>query len=158
MEIIDKIFTENRLLDNSSFVIVEDKFPICQNHLLAFCSNRSRSSMMKHPDELMELFNDVGNYFDEPFYFFERGNASFCTSINGPFCAHLHFFPKSSFKSSLLHELIIDLEPIKLNTTSNHNNKKEYFLFGDQYSLYYKELDTSPPKRYLRNFFKSRVK
>lgn len=62
MNIISKIFTERSVVYNKHFKIVEDKFPICKNHILAFSSERRKSALSHDSNQLFDLLNDVKAY------------------------------------------------------------------------------------------------
>lgn len=156
MSLLEKIFEEQVVSSNEHFLIVNDIDPICDRHILAF-SRRRCSAFLGHRDsEIDQLFFDMNSFFCEPFLFFERGNASFCTSIDGPICAHIHFFPKKEFNPlTLLHLVEISRAQEIVIDKSTEVGSGEYLCFGNQDKMFYSVPQGNLEKRYLRNYFKA---
>lgn len=156
MQIINKIFNEPTVFENSNFQVVYDEYRICPNHILAFSKKQHKGFNSHSLDEANDLIESVKDYYNQEFYFFERGNASFCTSIDGPICSHLHFVPKENFTDNTLSDLVaLTKADLLEQDVALPETTKEYFFFGDSNNKYFSILNSKPQKRFLRNFFKT---
>ena len=157
MSIIDKIFNEEPLVQNESFHIVKDKNPICPLHLMAFHKERPKSLSLVQNETFNRLLESIHQFYNNDFYFFERGNASFCTSISETTCSHIHFLPKKYFDNKLMEILIDKSIQIGYSQSVIKPTTKEYFFFGDSENKHCFILNKIPEKQFFRKNFKNRL-
>ena len=91
---LTKIVFEPQFVQDSSFGVVPDVDPIVPGHYLFYSKQWLPSiadcDVAKAGTFLRDMF---AHKVDSPYAFFERGRASFCTSMNGVLHAHGHLVP-----------------------------------------------------------------
>jgi len=157
MSIIDKIYEEESVLNDNIFHIVRDKHPICHNHLMAMSKKRVSGSAKLEMEYHNQLFKKILHFYEGDFYFFERGNASFCTSLHEESCSHIHFIPSLYFDPSLVSLLIEETDKIGIAFEKIQNIESEYFYFGCSTNSFFYQLKEKPKKQFFREFFTSNL-
>jgi len=153
VEIIDKIFAEKAVILSDEFHIVSDKFPVSKSHLLALSKKRLCAILLDDFDVLFNLLKLLKEYFQEEYMFFERGNVPFCTSFNGPHCAHVHVVLASEYKKEIIDNLLTITNAEKLDITKLEQiSSNEYLLFGNSKNIYVTKTEKKLPKRFIRTF------
>lgn len=153
--IIRNIFDEKPVVEDELFHIVQDKDPVCPDHYLIFPKHECNSLADLSIDDRAYLNELIGSTFNKEFAFFERGNVSFCTSMNAPAYAHGHIINTKYFKKDLLdnilkHQNFIETDSIFGGLALAHN-KDEYLLAGEINTKWLIASPfTSPSKRYIR--------
>lgn len=91
---LTKIIFEPQLVENENFGVVADIDPIVDGHYL-FYSKKCLPSVADCDTAQASVFlhNLFASAVDVPYAYFERGRASFCTSMNGVLHAHGHLVP-----------------------------------------------------------------
>ena len=82
--------TEPRLFETKSYIVVRDREPVSEDHVLGVCKYRSASS--RDTGQLDEI-RAISEYFrkrTEPTLFYERGRRSFCSSGFSDALDHFH--------------------------------------------------------------------
>ena len=96
---LTSIIREPCICKNSHYSIVEDKEPITAGHYMVFSNHVIPSFADTDPKMLSSFLRDVfSKHTQSEYSYFERGRASFCTSMNGVVHAHGHLLPKFSEK------------------------------------------------------------
>ena len=158
MTIINKIHQEKQVIDCDSFHIVSDKYPICKNHLLALSNVELTCSLDGNRNNFEKLFEKADQFYSGRYLFFERGNASFCTSFDGPYWAHIHFVPEILFNKGIIDKLKDELSAHLFNITDKKEHYDcEYILFGDSNKIFFKEVDFILPKRFIRTYLQNEL-
>lgn len=162
--IITKIMNEIPIIKNEYFQIVNDIEPICEGHLLLFPKEGSKSFFTSKPCERERILDSLFNEFGTDYYFFEKGNAPFCTSfIDGTHC-HFHIVPKKYFNVDILINFNNEVQPNYTGTISSINYMKsiinEVYLFYGEFgkSFFLKFPFEVSEKRFLRNRLLSQIK
>lgn len=155
---LTKIIFEPQLVENESFGVVADIDPIVEGHYL-FYSKKWLPSIADcdTTDAVIFLQDAFGGAVDEPYAYFERGRASFCTSMNGVLHAHGHLVPVFLEDMSQLFpygqvERCSDLEQAyRLVETEG-----QYLLWGNLRSEFFVIQNVDKlPKRMIRNTIRS---
>ena len=91
---LTRIIFEPQFVEDSSFGVVPDVDPIVPGHYL-FYSKQWLSSIADCDVAKAGIFirEKFARKVDCPYAYFERGRASFCTSMNGVLHAHGHLIP-----------------------------------------------------------------
>lgn len=153
--IIRNILNEKPIVEDDLFHLVRDKDPICPDHYLIFPKHECGSLAELSIDKRAYLNALISSMFSKEFLFFERGNVSFCTSMNAPTYAHGHILNTMYFKKDLLDNLLnrhnfIETDSV-LKGLALASNKQEYLLAGEINSRWLMASPfTSPTKRYIR--------
>lgn len=91
---LTRIIYEPQLIESDSFGIVKDIDPIVPKHYLFYVKEQYPSiadSDIASAATFLE--KDFLTLIKEPYAYFERGRASFCTSMNGVLHGHGHLVP-----------------------------------------------------------------
>lgn len=153
MEIIDKIFAEKAIILSDEFHIVPDKFPVSESHLLAVSKKRLTATLLDNISVLYNLLKLFKGYFQREYLFFERGNVPFCTSFNGPHCAHIHIVLASEFKKEIINNLLVITNAEKLDVSKlKQLPNNEYLLFGNSENIYVATIKKKLPKKFIRKY------
>jgi hypothetical protein len=138
---IERIFREKPVIQNELFHIVNDIEPICNQHLLVFPKEEKKSYSEFNIQKILDLFHFFKNEMGDNYYFFERGNVSFCTSFDGPVYAHMHMLKSDFFKNNLIDNFLKETYCNKCSTLEelfeNIETNKEYLIFGKLSGPYY---------------------
>lgn len=91
---LTKIIFEPQLVEDEYFGVVKDIDPIVEGHYL-FYSKKWLPSVADCDTTWAAMFlqKTFINAVNRPYAYFERGRASFCTSMNGVLHAHGHLVP-----------------------------------------------------------------
>ena len=92
---LTKIIYEQQLCENEKFGIVPDAEPMIEGHYLFYLKEYMPSvSDCDIPQMVQFVERTFPKYVDNTKYaYFERGRASFCTSMNGVIHGHGHLVP-----------------------------------------------------------------
>ena len=155
---LTRIIFEPQLVENESFGVVAGIDPIVEGHYL-FYSKKWLPSIADcdTTDATVFLQDTFGGAVDKPYAYFERGRASFCTSMNGVLHAHGHLVPVFLEDMSQLFpygqvERCPDLEQAyRLVET-----KGQYLLWGNLRGEFFVIQNVDKlPKRTIRNTIRS---
>ncbi|USF25761.1 hypothetical protein N510_000673 [Firmicutes bacterium ASF500] len=156
---LTKIIFEPQLVENENFSVVTDIDPIVDGHYL-FYSKKWLPSIADCDTAQASAFlhNLFARAVDVPYAYFERGRASFCTSMNGVLHAHGHLVPVFSANMAQLFpygtiERCSDLEEAyRLVETQG-----QYLLWGNLGGDFYVIQNVEElPKRTIRNTIRAR--
>ena len=91
---LTRIIFEPQLVENEYFGVVADIDPIVEGHYLFYSKKWLPSIADCDIAQATTFLQDVfACAMDKPYAYFERGRASFCTSMNGVLHAHGHLVP-----------------------------------------------------------------
>lgn len=155
---LTKIIFELQLVENEHFGVVEDIDPIIEGHYLFYSKKWLPSiadcDLAQATAFLQKSFTDV---IGKPYAYFERGRASFCTSLNGVLHAHGHLVPAFLTDMSQMFscgkvECCLDLEQAyQLVKTQG-----QYLLWGNLGDKFFVIQNVEElPKRMIRNTIRS---
>jgi len=154
---LTKIIFEPQLVENEFFGVVLDIEPIAPEHYMLY-SKACYPSLADCPiDVSVFLETSFTNKVYKPYAFFERGRASFCTSMNGVQHGHGHLVPCFSQNMSNLfpYGKIETYDSLKV-AYRNINCKGQYLLWGNIGKEFYVLQNIEMlPKRIIRNTVKT---
>lgn len=151
------ILRERPLFADDFFHIVKDKEPLCPDHYIVLpkseCSSLADLDATKraHLQQLLSLEKPFKEYG-----FFERGNASFCSSINAPPHAHAHLVPLRYFETDVTTRMLQGHERVDVDCLSDGlalAQKATEYLFVGRLGFEWSFVSpfASPTKRYIRS-------
>lgn len=89
-----RIIYEPQVLEDDSFGIVADIDPIVSNHYLFYVKEQHPSIADTDITAATAFLEDqFVSHVERPYAYFERGRASFCTSMQGVLHGHGHLVP-----------------------------------------------------------------
>lgn len=151
---LTKIVFEPQLVENENFGVVADIDPIVEGHYLFYSKKWLPSIADCDIVQATTFLKDVfAGAVDRPYAYFERGRASFCTSMNGVLHAHGHLVP-------VFHEDLSQLFPFgQIEHCQNFEQayqlietQGQYLLWGNLGREFYVIQDVEElPKRTIRN-------
>ena len=151
---LTKIIFEPQLMEHESFGIVTDIDPIVDGHYLFYSKQCLPSMADCNITQVVTFLEDkfIGSV-NSPYAFFERGRASFCTSMNGVIHAHGHLIPM--FLQDLSHLFPygkIESAPSMAQAYHLVKPQGQYLLWGNLGKEFFvlQEADNLP-KRTIRN-------
>ena len=151
---LTRIYFESKICQSELFSIVADKDPVTEGHYMPFC-NESKTSFADADFEAYALFLEktfVDN-IGEPYSYFERGRASFCTSLDGVIHAHGHLVPgKLDNVEKIFSNYAVNKHCSLLEAYKNIPTKEEYLLWGNLGDCFFTVCPLiDAPKRMIRS-------
>lgn len=163
-----RIMSEPAVFENQSFHVVDDREPICPDHLLLL-SKALTPSIADGKDirslQVLLTSDPFLNKFKSDYIYFERGRAAFCTSGFTASHAHSHILPAHCFEPDCIRELAIILNAspvysIDVAYSKALETRGEYLIFGSVklgYRLVSDPRVTIQEKRFVRNYLKKNL-
>lgn len=151
---LTKIIYEPQLLENECFGIVSDAEPIVPKHYLFYskiwlpsiadCDTRAAANFLE--ENFIKLIK-------KPYSYFERGRASFCTSMNGVLHGHGHLVPMFAEDLSTLFPYgQVEEYPSLADAYDAVDADGQYLLWGNLGKQFYLIKNVEGlPKRTIRN-------
>ncbi len=151
---LTRICFEEQIIENELFSVVRDAEPIVADHFL-FYTKAVHPSIADSPyDKAIELIEAFVQMVGKPYAYFERGRASFCTSMNGVQHGHGHLVPKFTADMSGLFPFgpVQCFENLYLAYEACSKSNGQYLLWGNVGGVFYViENVEQMPKRTIRN-------
>lgn len=155
---LTKIIFEPQFIENEFFGVVTDIEPIVPEHYMVFSKDCYPSLADCSNDISMFLETSFANKVYKPYAFFERGRASFCTSMNGVQHGHGHLVPSFLQNMSDLfpYGKVETYDSLKV-AYSNINCDGQYLIWGNIGKEFHVLQNIELlPKRIIRTTIKSR--
>lgn len=154
---ISKIFSEPALITNNYYHVVYDADPVVDGHIIVLPKVAVLSFADSGLPMLADFLNsqEVNRQFPKGFFFFERGRASFCTSMDGAKHAHCHLIPYSELALDTISKLTTQLKARQTtcmeDVISIVSSGGEYLLMGSHTGKWIVSYPFKPPvKRFIR--------
>lgn len=151
---LTRICFEEQVIENDLFSVVRDADPIVDDHFL-FYSKAVHPSIADSPyDKGIELIEAFVQQIGKPYAYFERGRASFCTSMNGVQHGHGHLIPQFSSNMAELFPFgeVRCYDTLALAYQACSMSPGQYLLWGNVGREFYViENVEQMPKRTIRN-------
>lgn len=151
---LTKIIFEPQLAENEFFGIVADIDPIVPEHYMLY-TKVCRPSMADCDTDAMAAFieADFVSQMLKPYAYFERGRASFCTSMNGVQHGHGHLVPAFTTGMEKLFPYGAAECYASIQEAYRHINPQgQYLLWGNLGKEFYVLQNVEAlPKRTIRN-------
>lgn len=155
---LTRIIYESQLLEDDCFGIVRDVDPIVPDHYL-FYSKAWLPSIADCDTTAASRFleNRFAGMIEQPYAYFERGRASFCTSMKGVLHGHGHLVPEFTEELSTLFPYgIVEEYPSLSEAYGAIDSKGQYLLWGNLGKQFYLIRNVEElPKRTIRNTIQS---
>lgn len=163
---IARIFQEASLVRCSSLHVVRDREPICRDHYLALPATPARSfadlAAVAPGTTPNEAAFELGL---QRWLWFEKGRASFCTSMQTEAHAHSHILPRTAFASDTVSALATDacasrFGDFQVALAAARTQTGSYLLFGSDLGDWFL---VQPPsrllleKRFIRRYLTTRL-
>ena len=155
---LTRIIFEPQLAENESFGVVADIDPIVEGHYLFYSKKWLPSIADCDTVQAVAFLRDVfADAVDESYAYFERGRASFCTSMNGVLHAHGHLIPAFlADMSELFPYGQIEYCPSLEQAYRMVNTQGQYLLWGNLGEEFFVIQNVEElPKRTIRNTIRS---
>jgi len=152
---LTKIIFEQQLCENEKFGIVADAEPMVDGHYLFYLKEQRPSIADGDNAEAAQFIENIfPRYTDHRQYaYFERGRASFCTSMNGVIHGHGHLVP--FFKEDMSDFFPYDSVKAYPDMKSAYENVPQdgqYLIWGNLNGEFYVLENASElPKRTIRH-------
>ena len=150
---LTKIIFEPQLIEDEFFGVVKDIDPIVDGHYLFYSKKWLPSvadcDIVRATSFLQVVFTDT---VEKPYAYFERGRASFCTSMNGVLHAHGHLVPTFLSDMSQLFPYGKVIRCAGLEQAYRHvKSQGQYLLWGNLGDEFFVIQDVEEmPKRAIR--------
>lgn len=157
---LTRIIYEPQLLENECFGVVSDIEPIVPEHYLFYSKiwlpSIADCDIQAAVAFLEKRFTEV---VKRPYAYFERGRASFCTSMNGVLHGHGHLVPVfTENMASIFPYGEVEEYTSLLDAYRAVNKEGQYLLWGNLGKNFYLIRDVECiPKRTIRNTIKGFV-
>lgn len=152
---LTKIIYENQLCENEKFGIVPDAEPMIEGHYMFYLKEYLPSVADGDVAEAAQFIEkEFPKYVSGKSYaYFERGRASFCTSMNGVIHGHGHLVPAFLEDMSMFFPYGTVNEYPDLETAYRNVPKSgQYLLWGNLGGRFFVLSDVSElPKRTIRH-------
>lgn len=157
---LTRIIYESQFLENECFGIVPDIDPIVSGHYLFYSKiwlpSIADCDILAATDFLEKRFTEV---IKKPYAYFERGRASFCTSMNGVLHGHGHLVPVFAKNiASIFPYGKVEQYPSLADAYNAVTEEGQYLLWGNLGKNFYLIRNVECiPKRTIRNTIRSFV-
>jgi len=151
------ILWEDAVIGDDLFHVVPDRDPVCAGHYLALPRAMHRSLAEVPQEHTLDLEDLSARLFGRASWaFFERGNAAFCTSTNGPVFAHAHLVAMQDFDQRQVALLISQLPHATrvrslADALGSVSDRHEYLVAGVSGDWWAVSPFASKVKRYIRS-------
>lgn len=155
---LTKIIFEPQAAENESFGIVADIDPVVPGHYMLFSKQWHKSIADCDFEAAVQLAEEkFPQVADKPYAYFERGRASFCTSMDGVVHGHGHLVPAFVQDMSELFPFgAVERYPSMLEAYRHINAEDQYLLWGNLGKEFFVLQNAqSLPKRTIRKTIQS---
>lgn len=151
---LTKIIYEEQLCEDERYGIVPDLEPMVPEHYLFYLKDYLPAVADSDVPAVVRFIEGVfPQYVEKPYAYFERGRASFCTSMNGVIHGHGHLVPaflddmQTFFPYGQMHKYP-DMETAYRNAPKTG----QYLIWGNLKGCFYVLEDIKElPKRTIRH-------
>ncbi len=151
---LTRIIFEPQIAENKLFGVVNDIDPIVPNHYLFYTKIQRPSIADCDIEQAVDfLENCFSQAIPAPYAYFERGRASFCTSMNGVLHGHGHLIPYFLKDMSSLFPYGV-IEEFNSLSDAYHSimDSGQYLLWGNLGEKFFLIRNVEQlPKRTIRN-------
>jgi diadenosine tetraphosphate (Ap4A) HIT family hydrolase len=154
--LFEEIKREKKILENKSFFIVKDRYPLIENHFLLFPNVECASFSQIDITELEAFLTNFIKYEKENYFFFEAGNNTFCSTFEGNYIAHAHLIQSSKlvgFNLQVEKQSIQKIDSLEILRSVNSND--QYLLWGEINNFYN---FIHPIQNCTKKFFRTQIK
>lgn len=152
---LTKIIHEAQLCENDAFGIVPDAEPMIAGHYMFYLKEWKKAVADSNPEKVALFIEKVFPGFVDniPYAYFERGRASFCTSMNGVIHGHGHLVPRflDDMSDFFPYGKVSTYESLE-EAYRNAPKTGQYLLWGNLGECFHVLSDiTQLPKRIIRH-------